>query len=106
MSYTIAMGSDVLVEWAEPIDETDGSFIGIDATGTVTLKTTAGVAVTGADALAMTYDAGPPRRYYATIPYTVSLTAGTTYHIDTVLYASGGTPRGTRREVVVAAYET
>jgi hypothetical protein len=105
MSQIIPMSADVLVEWTEPVDEVDGTFIGDDATGLVTLKTAAGVAVTGADELPATYAAGPPRRYYATIPNTVELTEGATYYVEFALTASDGTSHGFRRFAVEAAYE-
>ena len=105
MSDTIPIDSDVLVEWEEPIDEADGTFVGIDATGLVSLVDSDGDALEGAEDLEAEYVAGPPRRYQATIPNTVELTAGTTYYIEFALTASGGTPHGFRRIAVVAAYD-
>lgn len=105
MSQIMPMSADVLVEWEEPIDETDGTFIGTDAVGSVSLKTAAGVAVEGADELAASYAAGPPRRYYATIPSTVELTEGTTYYVEFSLTAADGPPVGFRRFPVVAGYD-
>ncbi len=105
MSNTIPIDSDVLVVWEEPIDEADGSSIGSDAVGLVTLKDADGNGVTDAIDLAATYAAGPPRRYQATIPNTVDLTEGATYYIEFALTAADGTPHGFRRMAVVAAYE-
>lgn len=105
MIDTIAMGADNLVEWKEPFDEATGTFIGTDATGSVTLKNSSGTAVTGASSLPLTYAAGPPRRYQATIPSTVSLTAGATYYVEFTLNNAANTLHGFRRWDVVAAYE-
>lgn len=104
MTQIIPIDADVLVEWEEPVDEMDGTFIGADAVGLVTLKTSAGVAVEGADKLTATYAAGPPRKYYATIPNTVELTEGSTYYVEFALTALDGTPHGFRRFAVVAGY--
>lgn len=105
MSDILPIDADVLVEWEEPVDEADGSFIGTDAVGLVTLKTAAGIAVTNAENLSATYVAGPPRRYQATIPNTITLTEGSTYYVEFALTAGGGTPHGFRRFAVVAAYD-
>jgi len=106
MSDLIPIDSDVLVEWEEPIDEADGTFIGTDAVGLVTLKDSDGNDVSGAVDLSAEYVAGPPRRYQATIPNTVTLTEGSTYYVEFAMTALDGTPHGFRRFAVTAAYES
>ena len=105
MSDQVFIGCDNLVSWLEPEDALDGSSIGEDATGLVTVyeddKTTP---VTGAVDLTVYYTAGPPKRYYATIPNTVDFTEGETYYVQMTLTPSGGTPHGTRMKEVTAAY--
>jgi hypothetical protein len=103
---SLYIGCDNLVEWEYPEDEVTGASIGSDATGTVTVKDSAGAEVTGAIDLSATYAAGPPTRYYATIPNTVDLTEGSTYYVEFTLTASGGTPHGFRREAHAAVYAT
>ena len=105
MIDTIAIGCDNLVEWREPCDEATGVFIGTDAVGTVAIKDGSGSVVGGAASYAASYSAGPPRRYQATIPRSVPLTAGTTYYIEFTLASGDGTVQGFRRWDVIAAYE-
>lgn len=68
----------------------DASYIN-DATVVCTIKTAAGVAVTGATAIAMAYVAGSDGNYRGVLPATVALADGSNYvaHID----ADGGTDR-------------
>jgi len=106
MSDQLAIGSDNLVWWEFPEDLVDNSSIGNDATGTVTLKDSDEANVSGAVDLATTYDAGPPIRYYATIPNTVTLTEGATYSAEFTLTPSDGTPVGFRRKTLIAEYAT
>jgi hypothetical protein len=68
MRNQLSISCDNLVTWEDPVDATDGTAIGTDGTGSVTLKDNDGNAVSGASALSLTYDAGPPIIYYATIP--------------------------------------
>jgi len=105
MSDTIPIDSTVLVEWEEPTDEADGSFLGADAVGTVDLYDSDEVIVSGCQDLSATYVAGPPRRYQATIP-AKSLTAGATYYAEFTLTNAGGTLTGKRRITLVAAYDS
>lgn len=104
MSGILPIDCDVLVEWEDPIDEADGTFIGVDATGAVTVTDADGIALTGAEDLAAEYVAGPPRRYRVTIPHTIVLVEGATYYIEFTLTAGDGSPVGKRRLPVVAAY--
>jgi len=103
MSNQLAIGCDNLVWWEYPEDAVDGSSIGSDATGTVTVKDSTDSEVTGAIDLAATYDAGPPIRYYATIPNTVDLTEGSTYYVEFTLTSSAGL-HGFRRKAYTAEY--
>lgn len=105
MSEKLAISSDNLVSWFDPTDELDGSDID-DATGSVTLKDSDNAAVTGATGLTVAYIAGPPRRYYATIPNTVTLVAGSIYYVEFTLTDDDGTPVGFRRKRYTAQYAT
>ena len=105
MNDILAIGCDNLVSWYDPVDALDESNID-DATGTMTLKDSDDVAVSGASGLTVTYQAGPPRRYYATIPSTVSLTEGSTYYAEFTLTDDDGTPIGFRRKQYPAVYAT
>ena len=106
MSDKLAIGCDNLVWWVSPEDIVDDSSIGSDAVGTVTVKDSSLANVTGAVNLPATYDAGPPVRYYATIPYTVDLTEGSTYYVYFTLTPSDGSPVGSRRMAFTAEYAT
>ena len=53
-----------------------------DATVTFTLKTAAGVAVSGATAIAMAYVAASNGKYQGTLESTVSLTADASYTLE------------------------
>lgn len=101
----LAIGCDNLVTWDEPVDRVDESLVD-DAVGSVTLKDSAGSVVSGASALSASYQAGPPRRYYATIPSTVALTEGSVYYVEFTLTDDDGTPVGFRRKRYAAAYAT
>jgi len=101
----LAIGCDNLVVWPEPVDRVDESLVD-DAVGSVTLKDSDDNTVSGAIALAVTYQAGPPRQYYATIPSTVSLTEGSVYYIEFTLTDDDGTPVGFRRKRYTAVYAT
>lgn len=103
MTVVLPYGADALVTWEEPIDEATGTFIGGDATGTVTLQTVAGVAVDGGDGLDAVYSAGPPRRYQATIPHDVSVTKGATYYVVFTLIDADGSPVGRKVIEVISA---
>lgn len=105
MSEQLAINSDNLVSWFDPTDELDGTDID-DATGSVTLKDSDDVAVSGASGLTVSYTAGPPRRYYATIPSTVTLTEGSVYYAEFTLTDDDGTPIGFRRKQYTAEYAT
>lgn len=105
MSEELAIDCDNLVSWQDPRDELDNSVID-DATGSVTLKDSANVAVPNADGLAVSYTAGPPRRYYATIPSTITLTEGSIYYVEFTLTDDDGTPIGFRRKQYTAVYAT
>jgi len=98
------IGCDNLVSWYAPSDLVDGSAIGDDATGTVTVKDSDGEEMTGAIDLSATYDEGPPVRYYATIPNTVDLTEGSVYYVEYTLTSSAGL-HGFRRERHTAGYK-
>lgn len=105
MSEQLAIDSDNLVSWFDPTDELDESNID-DATGSVTLKDSDNTNVTGAVGLTVAYDIGPPRRYYATIPSTVTLTEGSVYYAEFTLTDDDGTPIGFRRKQYTAEYAT
>jgi len=104
MSDQLAISCDNLVWWEYPEDLVDNASIGSDAVGTVTLKDADGDNVTGAVDLAATYDAGPPVRYYATIPSTVSLTENATYYVEFTLTPADSSPKGFRRKAMTAVY--
>jgi len=103
MIEQLAIGCDNLVSWFDPKDALDGSSID-DATGTVTLKDSDGNAVTGANELTVSYTAGPPRRYYATIPSTITLTEGAVYYVEFILTDADEDTIGRRRERYTAVY--
>ena len=99
----LAIGCDNLVTWDEPVDRVDESLVG-SATGSVSVKDSDESVVSGASALSITYDAGPPRRYYATIPSTITLTEGSVYYVEFTLTDDDGTPVGFRRKRYTAVY--
>ena len=101
----LAIGCDSLVTWDEPVDRVDESLVD-NAVGSVTLKDSAGSVVSGANELNVTYQAGPPRRYYATIPSTITLTEGSVYYVEFTLTDDDGTPVGFRRKRYTAVYAT
>jgi hypothetical protein len=105
MSEQLAIDSDNLVSWFDPTDELDETDIN-DATGSVTLKDSNGDNVAGAIGLTVAYLAGPPRRYYATIPSTVTLVEGSVYYAEFTLTDDDGTPIGFRRKQYTAEYAT
>lgn len=105
MSDYVYVGSDNLVAWSDPKDAVDGSSIGTDAVGSVTLKDADGNAVTGAVDLAASYAAGPPEKYHATIPNTVDLVDGAWYYVEFTLTAADGTPHGFKRKRIRAKYD-
>ena len=104
MSSQLAISCDNLVSWEYPEDLVDNTSIGSDATGTVTVKDSDGADVSGAVNLTATYDAGPPIRYYATIPSTVSLTENATYYVEFTLTPADSSPIGFRRKAMTAVY--
>lgn len=88
---TLYVGNDMLIEVAGLAEVLTGAAIN-DATVTVTLKTDAGVSVTGATwPLSMAYVANSSGIYRVTLPDTLSLTADASYiaHIN----ADGGDGR-------------
>lgn len=105
MSEQLAIDSDNLVSWFDPTDELTGDNID-DATGSVTLKDSDDTNVSGAIGLTVAYAVGPPRRYYATIPNTVTLTEGSVYYVEFTLTDDDGTPKGFRRKQYTAEYAT
>ena len=105
MSDILAIDCDNLVSWYDPVDSLDETDID-DAVGTMTLKDSDGNAVSGANDLDVAYATGPPRRYYATIPSTVTLTEGSTYYAEFTLTDDDGTPVGFRRKQYPAEYAT
>ncbi len=106
MSDYLYIGTDNLVSWLRPTDAVDGTSIGSDAVGSVTVKDADGNALTGATDLAATYAAGPPVSYHATVPNTTDLTDGATYYVEFTLTAADGTPHGFKRRRVRAKYST
>ncbi len=105
MSDILAIDCDNLVSWYDPVDALDETDID-DAVGTMTLKDSDGNAVSGANDLDVAYTDGPPRRYYATIPSTVTLTEGSVYYAEFTLTDDDGTPIGFRRKQYTAEYAT
>ena len=105
MADQLAIDSDNLVSWFDPRDALDNSEIDA-ATGTVDVKDSGNVGVSGATSLTVAYTAGPPRRYYATIPNTISLTEDGVYYVEFTLTDDDGTPIGFRRERYIAEYAT
>jgi ABC-type molybdate transport system substrate-binding protein len=103
MSEKLAIDCDCIVSWYDPVDLVDNSLVD-DATGYVTVRDSSGNAVTGAETLTITYDAGPPRRYYATIPSTITLTENAAYYVEFSLTDDDGTPIGFRRKRFIAEY--
>ena len=85
------------------MDLIDNSLVD-NATGNVTVRDSSGNAVTGAENLTLTYDAWPPRIYYATIPSTITLTENVAYYVEFSLTDDGGTPIGFRRKRFIAEY--
>ena len=106
MSDYLYVGCDNLVSWVRPVDAVDGTSIGSDAMGSVTVKDSDGNEVTGAIDLAASYEAGPPEKYHATIPNTVDLEYGETYYVEFTLTAADGTPHGFKRIRITATYAT
>lgn len=103
MREMLAIGCDCLVTWNDPLDLLDNTLVDL-ATGSVTVRDSSLVAVPGGSGLTVTYDAGPPRRYYATIPSTLALTEGNVYYVDFTLTDDDGTPVGFRRKAYTAEY--
>jgi len=101
----LAIGCDNLVTWLDPVDRIDESLVD-GAAGSVTLKDSGENVVAGASGLSATYQAGPPRLYYATIPSTITLTEGSVYYVEFTLTDDDGTPVGFRRKRYTAVYAT
>ena len=84
MRATILVGADTLVELEDLVDATDNSAIA-DATVTFTLKDSAGNAISGATAVAMTYaasNANSRPAYQGILDGSVSLIVGETYIVE------------------------
>jgi len=99
----IYISADNLVSWEGMVNESTDEYIN-DAVVTFTLKTVAGVAVTGASAISMTYQTASDGNYHGILESTVTLTADTQYYLE-IIATSGGTLVGFRRWPVVARYD-
>ncbi len=97
----IYISADNLVEWDGLKDASNGNYLN-SATVTFTLKDSAGTAVTGASAIAMTYVALSNGKYQGTLESTVSLTEGGKYWLEVT--ATSGTIVGFRRIECYATY--
>jgi hypothetical protein len=64
-----------------------------DATVVMTMKDSAGAAVSGASGLSLTYVTGSNGLYQGTLPYTLTLTAGEDYTVE-ITGTSGAGARG------------
>lgn len=81
-TLTIYRNNDNLVQNPTPMTRSsDGAYVN-DATVTMTLKDSAGAAVSGASGLSLTYVTDSNGRYQGTLPYTLSLTAGEDYTLE------------------------
>ena len=85
---TIFIGCDNLIEWDGATNEADDSYLNA-ATATFTLKTLAGVAVSGAEDVTMSYVADSDGVYQGTLQSTVSLTENAEYYVEVSLAQSG-----------------
>ena len=96
------ISSDNLIEWDEMLNVATDTYIN-NATVTFTLKTTAGVAVTGAENVSMAYVAASNGKYQGIIESTVDLgAAGTEYDLEITVSSS---PQAFRRIRCVAQYK-
>ena len=101
-SEAIYMSADCLVSWEGMQNESTDAYIN-DATVTFTLKDSAGVAVSGAEDVSMTYQSATDGNYHGVLESTVTLTESAHYHLE--LTATSGGIVGFRRWPVVARYD-
>lgn len=101
MPAALFLGNDMRIRWDRMTDELTGSFVN-DATVTFTLKTTAGVAVSGAEAVSMPYVSGSDGRYQAKLAGSVALTNQSRYFLE--ISASSAGRLGFRRIPIEAKY--
>ena len=96
----IHLANDTVVEVRGLMNEVSGDVLN-SATVTATLKDAAGVAVTGASSLAMSYVTGSTGVYRVTLPYTLSLSPNGRYtlHID----ANAGSGQRAHWEIPIVA---
>lgn len=89
MSLALYVGEDMAIQMIGLRDAITGSYVN-DATMTYTLKTAAGVAVTGASAISMAYVAASDGNYRGTMDAAVSgtLTNETVYYLEITVSGS------------------
>lgn len=97
------VGSDNRVRWDQLRDNRTDAYVN-DATVTVTIKTSAGVAIAGLTDVAMPYVAASNGRYQGILPYasTTLLTVSHRYFVEVT--ANRGSYRDFRRFEAIARY--
>lgn len=79
---TLYVSNDNLVQNPTPMRRSStGAYVN-DASVTMTLKDSAGAAVTGATSLTLSYVTDSNGLYAGTVPFSVSLTAGAVYTLE------------------------
>jgi len=101
MILKLYIDSDNLIRWDKLVNAADGSYANA-ATMTFTLKTVAGVAVSGASAVSMPYVGNSNGRYQGILESSVSLAVGYRYYLEVTVAQSG--VNGFRRIQCIAQY--
>lgn len=96
----LKISEDNLITWPDMVNEASGSAV-TTATVTFTLKTTAGVAVSGAENISMPHVSGGT--YQGTLQDSVSLSEGF-YYLELTAVVGSNAPKGFRRIYCRAKY--
>ena len=91
MALTLYLGNDTLVTWDKMTRASDGAYVN-DATVTMTLYDSLGVAVTGAINVSLPYVASSDGKYQGTIESTADIDDDSSYSL--VITATSGSKNG------------